>query len=66
MGKQCDNSNCENCEKWNKEYIAPNKDFHYCDRLERFTRKSFYCSDHENNEEMLDRFDNDRFDEEYS
>ena len=66
MNKQCENSNCANCENWDKQYVAPNKDFHWCLNLKIFTRKSFYCSNHESRAEMLRRLDNDRFDNEYS
>lgn len=65
MGKQCDNSSCENCENWNKKYIVPNKEFHYCSHLERFTCGLFYCSNHESHEELLVRLDDNKFDDEY-
>jgi hypothetical protein len=66
MAKECTGANCSNCEKWKKEYIAPNPDFHYCKNLSQFTRKTFYCNEHESKEELYQRLDDNEFDNEYS
>lgn len=52
MAKQYTGANCSTCDYWNREYTAPNPDFHYCMHLEMFTRNTFYCSDHYSAEEF--------------
>jgi hypothetical protein len=34
---------CERCEYWDKEYIAPNPDFHFCKYDQTFTPSWHYC-----------------------
>jgi hypothetical protein len=46
MALQCTGASCDTCENWNKDYIAPNPDFHFCKHLNMFTMKKFYCSSH--------------------
>jgi len=61
-----DKRNCKNCERWMKGFIYPyNDDVHWCERLEIFTADSFYCSEHESRQEMLDRIEEHRFLSEY-